>query len=210
MSTELLKILIEVLTGNPLTVALVVGGIICVAIALIGKASGGIEVTGARAFFLGLFGVVLIFTSIVVSWILASEKMSANVAASLTPSAPSTATAVVVPTDTLKPILQTQEPILPTVISPSPIPPTAVLIQPTTQAQTLCYGKCWRYDDNLRTMTWEGNSDGSEDIWQPTGEPIQKIREGYTAIFTTIVPGEIASCILVVNGKSVNNKSYRK
>jgi hypothetical protein len=54
-------------------------------------------------------------------------------------------------------------------------------------------------------MTWMGLTDGTEDIWQPSGEPLQNIRDGFTAIITTTVPGEIFACILTVDGKVVKN-----
>jgi hypothetical protein len=85
----------------------------------------------------------------------------------------------------------------------TPHPPVS---QPTTSpvlSQPLCYGNCWQYDNNARTMTWTGQADGIEDIWQPAGEALQKIREGYTAIFNTSVPGEIFACILTINGEAV-------
>ncbi len=83
-------------------------------------------------------------------------------------------------------------------------------VQPTTILQVesnpvICYGQCWEFDDNARTMTWTGFTDGTEDIWQPSGEPLQNIRSGYAAIITTSVPGEIFACILSVDGKSVKN-----
>ena len=62
-------------------------------------------------------------------------------------------------------------------------------------------GTCWVYDDSARIMTWTGATDGSEDIWQGNDESLQKIRDGYTAIFTTSVSGAfINTCILTVNG----------
>jgi len=69
----------------------------------------------------------------------------------------------------------------------------------------LCFGECWEYNDNLRTMIWAGITDGTEDIWQPAGEPLQKIRDGYTAIITTTVPGEIFACVLTVNGEKIKD-----
>ncbi len=69
----------------------------------------------------------------------------------------------------------------------------------------ISYGKAWQYDNAARTMTWVGITDGTEDIWQPGGEPLQKIRSGYTAIFTTTVLGEILACVLSINGENVKN-----
>ena len=95
----------------------------------------------------------------------------------------------------------------------SPTENQPVLIQPTTASQveptafSYCYGNgnCWKYDTNAQIMTWTGSTDGTEDIWQSAGEPLEKIRSGYTAIITTTVPGEIFACILSVDGKSVKN-----
>lgn len=66
---------------------------------------------------------------------------------------------------------------------------------------SFCHGNCWQYDDTAKTMTWIKPADGTEDVWQPPGEALQKIREGYTAIFSTSVPGEIFACILNINGQ---------
>ncbi len=107
-------------------------------------------------------------------------------------------------------------PLTPTTNSIAPTQVTVVTTlpqpvnQPTTtpnqaQSPVLCYGQCWRYDDNARTMIWDGLADGTEDIWQPSGDALQKIRSGYTAIFTTIVPGEIFACVLSINGEAVKN-----
>ncbi len=77
--------------------------------------------------------------------------------------------------------------------------------QPLQSTKPPCYGRCWQYDHSARTMTWTGPTDGTEDIWQPSGEPLQRIRDGYTAIFTTSVPGEISACVLAVNGQPIKN-----
>lgn len=96
-------------------------------------------------------------------------------------------------------------------VGASPLPvnqPTLTIMPNVPQPSafpTLCYGQCWQYNNNLRTMTWTGLTDGTEDIWQPSGDPLQKIRSGYTAIITTSVPGEIFSCVLVINGQNVKN-----
>src|SRR3972149_380558 len=74
-------------------------------------------------------------------------------------------------------------------------------------------GTFWQYDDNARTMTWTGATDGSEDIWQGDDESLQKIRNGYTATFATTVSGAfINTCILTVNGQVIKNScaSYSK
>ncbi|MCP4367738.1 MAG: hypothetical protein GY797_06445 [Deltaproteobacteria bacterium] len=86
----------------------------------------------------------------------------------------------------------------------TPKPPTATPSSQPTSGE-YCYGNCWQYDDNARTMTWTRPGDKTEDIWQPSGEALQKIRDGYTAIFKTSVPGEIIACVLTVNGEIVKN-----
>lgn len=85
--------------------------------------------------------------------------------------------------------------------------PTQIILTPTV-AQAIpiyCSGGCWQYDTSAHTMTWTGPTDGTEDIWEQQGEPLQKIRGGYKAIISTSVPGEIYSCILSINGKAVKN-----
>ncbi len=84
---------------------------------------------------------------------------------------------------------------------PTPTP-TYTTIQPNTN---LCFGQCWEYDDNRHMMTWTRTADGTEDVWQPAGPALQKIRSGYIAVITTSVPGEIFGCVLTINGKSVKN-----
>jgi|GEM_PF-4646568 hypothetical protein len=68
-----------------------------------------------------------------------------------------------------------------------------------------CLGQCWEYDDINRTMTWTRTADGDEDIWQPSGPALEKIRSGYIAIITTAIPGEIFACVLNINGQPVKN-----
>ena len=95
------------------------------------------------------------------------------------------------------------------ILSPSPdqttSPQVLQTVVPPHQPNAYCYGECWQYDHDAHTMTWTGPADGVEDIWQPSGEPLRRIREGYVAIFTTSVPGEIDACVLVVNGELVKN-----
>lgn len=115
------------------------------------------------------------------------------------------------PISTILPVQPTYTPLptltlYPTVPLPTARPtspsftPTVVQVMPAIQPHGYCYGNCWDYDDSARTMTWRYIADGNEDVWQPPGDAIQKIRNGYTAIFQTSVPGEIYACILTVNG----------
>lgn len=100
----------------------------------------------------------------------------------------------------VQPTIQAQ----PIVTQPASFPQGS---QTATQRQQPgpCYGQCWQYDQNARTMVWTGPTDGTEDIWQHPGEALQRIRDGYTAIFTTTVPGEISACVLTINGQTVKN-----
>ncbi len=102
-----------------------------------------------------------------------------------------------------------------TLQSPTQIPPvrTAVVptvistqTQPVTVVETYCYGECWVYDENARTMRWTGYSDGREDVWQPQGTSLERVRAGYTVIFgPMLVPGEIFACRLVIDGEVRKN-----
>lgn len=73
----------------------------------------------------------------------------------------------------------------------------------TESIQTIeayCYGECWEYDVNARTMRWTGHTDGREDVWQPQGNALDRVRAGYTVIFgPMLVPGEIFACRLIIN-----------
>ena len=48
-------------------------------------------------------------------------------------------------------------------------------------------GVCWLYDHDQQTMTWYGATDGSCDIHQATGEPLDMARAGYAISVTTEV-----------------------
>lgn len=85
---------------------------------------------------------------------------------------------------------------------------TSADLQPTqpSNASYYTYGFGWQSDDAARTMTWIGPTDGREDVWQPSGDPLNDIRAGYTAIFGPMdVPGEIFACVLTLNGQQVKN-----
>ncbi|MCB0046494.1 MAG: hypothetical protein KDD92_13810 [Caldilineaceae bacterium] len=130
------------------------------------------------------------------------------------------------PTSVEKVQRPTSTPVPPTnapVPTSTPVPPTSTPFptstpQPTatdtplltpintrSSVNALCYGNCWDFNDSTRTMTWTGSGDGVEDIWQPSGDALQKIRNGYTAIINPTVPGEIFACVLNVNGEFVKN-----
>ncbi len=83
------------------------------------------------------------------------------------------------------------------------IPQSDGTIQPVAD---YCYGKCWEYDNNARTMTWTGTKDGVEDIWQADGEPLEKIRAGYTAYFEINFPMKMEICMGSIDGTLVSRQ----
>jgi len=90
---------------------------------------------------------------------------------------------------------------------PTPIATETTILPPTSPVSTVvytCYQNCWQIDDNTRTLTWTGPTDGTADIWS-SGESTQKIQDGYTAIFTTSAPGMVSACVLTINGTTVRN-----
>jgi hypothetical protein len=149
----------------------------------------------------GLFGIIIACVTGV--FVLVSALIN-NGFIAIGPSLQSGQPTVIVVTATS----QQQEPTA--IIQPSVIPPTD-FVQPTTALQIVptallyCYGSgtCWEYNASAQTMTWTGAPDGTEDIWQAAGEPLEKIRGGFTAIITTTVPGEIFACILSVDGNII-------
>ena len=69
--------IIDILLTNPLTVTLVLSGVVCVFIAIIGeipRVQGQKPISGSRAVALASFGVLLIFSAIGLSWILAKSS----------------------------------------------------------------------------------------------------------------------------------------
>lgn len=80
------------------------------------------------------------------------------------------------------------------VVSYNPPPITA------PEPVSACDGCDWTISDSDRTLTWTGPTDGSKDIHQGTNPSITAIRAGYTATFTTTVPGEIIITTGTVDG----------
>lgn len=88
MESEVLKTLLEILIGNPITVTLLIMGSVCIIIAIVGEIpSLRDKLTGARAFFLGVFGVFLMVLSVGLAW-------------TLTPNSTLIATDTLIPTST--------------------------------------------------------------------------------------------------------------
>ncbi|MCI0575919.1 MAG: hypothetical protein L0332_25445 [Chloroflexi bacterium] len=211
---DLIGTLLQILINNPLTVTLVLLGVLCVVLAIIGKIPP-IDIQGRRAVALGGLGGVLITLAVVLAWALAIVSLSDDqtLPAGITnpgetsPTSTSSQTGEQ-PTSIGSEIESTDtSPVsTPSQIGeqPAPAPPSSDGVLAGTEVY-YCYGDCWQYDDDARTMTWTGPTDGIEDIWQPPGDALQNIRAGYTAIFTTSVPGEISACVLTVNETSVKN-----
>lgn len=75
----------------------------------------------------------------------------------------------------------------------------------TVDISRYCYDweKCWAFDDNAKTMTWIGPGDGTGDIGQ-AGIAIDKIRSGYTAIFTIQTELKITICVGEIDGQEIS------
>lgn len=61
---------------------------------------------------------------------------------------------------------------------------------------------CWRYDDAEKIMTWIGPIQESFDIGQK-GIALQKIRDGYVAVFSIQSSGTIEACVGSINGQKI-------
>jgi hypothetical protein len=75
----MLEAFITVLFTNTLPVALIILGVLCVGVSIVGRIPP-IDIKGARAFFLGSFGAVLIIVAIGSAWILASVSQNSSTA----------------------------------------------------------------------------------------------------------------------------------
>ena len=183
---EFFKLLQE---SGLLTAAFTIGAV-CIILAIISSIKTVIELPPARAVLLGGFGLCLIALSIAGYFISVF-----GLASHTTLEAPTRETAVV--TATSRPTVIVQQP-----------PPTEAITTPVVQppVSELCYGNCWEYDHVARTMTWTGPADGSEDIWQAEGIPLDTIRAGYTAVFVTSIPIEMEICVGEVDGSVIGTQ----
>lgn len=68
---------------------------------------------------------------------------------------------------------------------------------------TINWEGCWLFDDEARTMTWEGSIDAPFDIGQ-SGVALTKIRAGYTAVFNINDNAIIEICIGTINDQPVS------
>ena len=81
--------------------------------------------------------------------------------------------------------------------------PTLLSASLTTVADD-CLDTCWRYDVSARTLTWTGPVDGREDVWEGDVVSLDRVRQGWTALFGPMtVPGEIEACVLTLNGQVI-------
>jgi hypothetical protein len=87
---------------------------------------------------------------------------------------------------------------------PQPDPTVPQVISPPRDEGAACFRSdwesCWSYDDTTKTMTWIGPTRDSFDIGQK-GVALEKIRAGYTAIFSIQSPGTIDTCVGSINGQ---------
>lgn len=72
----------------------------------------------------------------------------------------------------------------------------------TSQCFRSDWESCWTYDDIARTMTWIGPTIDSFDIGQK-GISLEKIRDGYIAIFSIQSSGTIETCFGSINGQEI-------
>lgn len=73
--SDIASTIIQVLLANPLTVSLVILGVICVMISIIGTIPP-IRVGGYRALFLGSFGALLIIGAVGLAWLIATQTLA--------------------------------------------------------------------------------------------------------------------------------------
>ena len=80
----------------------------------------------------------------------------------------------------------------------SPVIVSSATPEPFSNVST-CFDwdKCWSYDDNAKTMTWIGASDGDIGF---RGEPLTKFQSGYTAIINISVTMTIEICKGTLDG----------
>lgn len=86
MSNDIILKIIEILADNSFTSKLLLLGVACVILAILGELPPiRIILTGKKALALGLFGVILIFTSVALAWVLALPKSDVVIVATPTP-----------------------------------------------------------------------------------------------------------------------------
>lgn len=84
-----------------------------------------------------------------------------------------------------------KEPVIKAAAQGTAVPPAQSDLNPMTHACPPDDGVCWSVFTTTRTIVWYGSQDGSVDIHQGSKETLQLVRSGYTAKFTTTVPGRL-------------------
>ena len=86
----------------------------------------------------------------------------------------------------------------------SSLPPTPLtsLNNSNNQCFSSDWEKCWSYDHVERTMTWTDSTTDPFNIGQK-GMSLERIREGYTAIFSIQSTGSIEICFGSINGQEI-------
>ena len=66
-------------------------------------------------------------------------------------------------------------------------------------------GTCWSFDHNAKIMMWTGAQNGDCDIHQAIWLPLESIRGGFVAKFTTVTSGNILITTGVVDGNPITD-----
>jgi len=188
-----MKDILITLKDTPLPSILAIGGIALLILSFLQKASGGFEPSQNKGL-MRAFGMALLICGVVISMASSSQPPIAS-----TPMPAATNTAILLPSSTAKTVEATQPP-TPT-YTPQPVMQVSTSIPQSTASvatdvssiDEFCtdWEQCWEYDDQAKTMTWKGPGDvhiGQE------GASLQKIRQGYTAIFTTTIAMTVEIC----------------
>lgn len=69
-----------------------------------------------------------------------------------------------------------------------------------------CAGLCWRVYRDTEFMDWDGPTSGPEWI-QQAGFPLEKLRSGYTARFSTSVSAETDICTGTIDGRFIADEN---
>jgi hypothetical protein len=170
---ELLSLAIQVLIGNPLTVSLVILGVICVFLAIVGKIPP-MHIEGGRALALGGFGFILIVAAIGLAWVLAaSTPLSASQQASPSPTqvvVVVTVTGMQSPAESSTP----QSPLthLPQIATEPPTPVQQGTQQPTTLQATVPPAGCTSTPPTGLIPLWENTEPPwSTGVWGSPNVP---------------------------------------
>ncbi len=164
--------ILKTLRDTPLPIILVIGGLVFLLVPFIRRVSDKVEVETTNKGLAGFIGFILLAVGVGL-YIIPSQSSDIILPTALPPSITSVTETVVQPTNIV------QQPAIPASTSAP------------TSATCFDWDTCWSFDDNAKTMTWLGASNG--DIGQ-RGIPLTKLQSGYTAIITISVPMTIEIC----------------